>query len=131
MKRTTIENIVEFNRFAINQKTFISCNFFFTGIMHRWILPAHVEFFNLQTNTKSTSIKHTLLHAIEVMSWNTIRLNEYCTAENKEIHERGRLTEKRENAKKFLVDLAEKGRAWHRQRSSLHTVLGPIIMGPS
>jgi hypothetical protein len=41
MKRTTIENIVEFNRFAINQKTFISCNFFITGIMHRRILPAH------------------------------------------------------------------------------------------
>jgi len=48
-------------------------------------LPAHVEFFNLQNQT---SIKHTLLHAIEVMSSNTLRLNEYQLKTKKFMRER-------------------------------------------
>lgn len=43
LKTTAVENIVQFNRLAINQKALVSCNFFFTRMVRKRILPAHVD----------------------------------------------------------------------------------------
>ncbi|WVZ10456.1 hypothetical protein V8G54_014986 [Vigna mungo] len=43
LKTTAVENIVQFNRLAVNQKALVSCNFFFTRMVRQRILPAHVD----------------------------------------------------------------------------------------